>query len=78
MQKIGTINGFVKSIAWFNGKSFEFDGTTRGLTLSALANGAKEGTKIKANFGGKSIEGAREMVIVSAPHDERAKGFWAI
>jgi hypothetical protein len=50
-----------------------FDGTVKGLTLAALAAGARDGDKIQANFGG----GFDAYLITAAPWDARAKGFWA-
>lgn len=73
-----TVNGFVRSTAWINNKAFEFDGTTKGLTRSSIANGAKVGSVILANFAGRIKSDARKMVIISAPHDDRAHGFWTI
>lgn len=73
-KMIGTINGYSKSPAKLGRKSFNFDGTTLGLVKSAIANGAKIGDIVKANFGG----GFKPMTIISAPHDSRANGFWAI
>lgn len=76
-KMIGTVNGFIYSRAWLGNKQFGFDGTTRGLVQSAIKIGASDGSAIKANFGGSSKAGARDMTIVSAPHDGRAGGFWA-
>lgn len=75
---LGTVNGYVRSTAWIASKKFEFDGTTLGLVKSAIANGAKAGTKVQANFGGRLKSAAREMIIINAPHDERANGYWAV
>lgn len=77
MRKLGTINGYVSSVAWLGNKSFTFDGTLKGLVLSATAIGAKSGDKLKANFGGISKSSARDYTIIAAPHDDRANGFWA-
>lgn len=74
----GTVNGFVRSTAWINNKAFEFDGTTKGLTRSAIANGAKAGTIVLANFAGRIKSDARKMMIAAAPHDDRANGFWTV
>ena len=76
-RMIGTVNGFVQSSAWIGSKPFLFDGTVKGLVRSAVSVGAKAGTSVKANFGGTTKAGARDMVIISAPHDDRAMGFWA-
>jgi hypothetical protein len=73
MQKLGTVNGYSVSPARFGRKAFLFDGTVKGLTLAALAAGARDGDKIQANFGG----GFRAYLITAAPWDARAKGFWA-
>jgi hypothetical protein len=73
MQKLGTVNGYSVSPARFGRKAFEFDGTVKGLTLAALAAGAKAGDKVQANFGG----GFQSYRISAAPWDARAKGFWA-
>ena len=73
---LGSINCFVDSNAWLGEKIFNFDGTTKGLVKSAIANGAKAGDKVLANYGGQSKECARGYRIVSAPHDNRAGGFW--
>ena len=72
-HKLGTVNGYSVSPARFGRKAFSFDGTTKGLTLSAIAAGAKAGDRIQANFGG----GFREYRIAATPWDDRAKGFWA-
>lgn len=75
-KMLGCINARASSSAWLGKKRFEFDATTKGLVKSAIANGAKVGDKIKANYGGNSKKGARDYTIVSAPHDDRAGGFW--
>lgn len=75
-MKIGNVNAFVKSTGWIGKKLFEFDGTTKGLVKSAIANGAIEGTKVFANFAGKLRSEAKEYRIVLALHDDRANGFW--
>ena len=77
MTKIGILNARVKSTAWIGNKKFEFDGTVKGLVRSAVSIGATDGTKIKANFGGRLKSEARDIMIISAPHDNRAMGFWA-
>jgi hypothetical protein len=73
MQKLGTVNGYSVSPARLGRKAFEFDGTVKGLTLAALAVGAKAGDKVQANFGG----GFRDYRIHATPWDARANGFWA-
>jgi hypothetical protein len=73
MQKLGTVNGYSVSPARLGRKAFDFDGTIKGLTLSALAAGAKAGDKVQANFGG----GFQAYRITAAPWDARANGFWA-
>ena len=78
LKKPGTINGFVKSVAWIGSKAFEFDGTTKGLVRSAVSNGATVGTEVLANFGGRLKSGARKLQIVAAAHDDRAFGYWAV
>lgn len=72
-HKLGTVNGYSVSPAWFGRKAFSFDGTVKGLTLSALASGARDGDKVQANFGG----GFRAYRIRATPWDARANGFWA-
>lgn len=74
---LGNVNGFVKSNAWLGSKRFEFDGTIKGLVRSAIANGAKANAMVQANFAGLTKSGARDYKIISAPHDDRANGFWA-
>jgi hypothetical protein len=78
IAKLGNVNGFVRSTAWIGKKSFEFDGTIKGLVKSAIANGAKEGSKIEMAIGSRLRSTAKKMEIISAPHDDRAGGFWAI
>lgn len=75
---LGTVNGYVFSIAQVNGKQFYFDGTTKGLVLSALAAGAKLGDIIDANYGGRLLENATsKMQLVESPGDSRTGGYWA-
>ncbi len=73
-HKLGTVNGYSVSPARFGRKAFSFDGTVKGLTLSALAAGARDGDRIHANFGG----GFRAYRICATPWDARADGFWAL
>lgn len=75
-KMIGSINCYVVSCAWFGTKKIHFDGTIKGLTIAAIAAGAKVGTRIKANFGGTLKSDTREMTLISTPHDLRASGFW--
>jgi hypothetical protein len=71
-KMIGTVNGFVQCTAKLRNKKFTFDGTTRGLTISARGLGAKEGAIIHANFG-LSVS---KMRLEATPWDDRAGGFW--
>lgn len=73
-HKLGTVNGYSVSPARLGRKAFTFDGTVKGLTLSAVANGARDGDRIHANFGG----GFRAYRIHATPWDARANGFWAL
>ena len=73
---LGSINCYIDSRAWLGQKSFGFNGTTLGLVKSAIANGAKAGDKVLANYGGRLKDHAREYRIIAAPHDNRADGFW--
>ena len=73
-RKLGTVNGYSVSSARLGRKAFTFDGTVKGLTLSAVANGAKAGDNVHANFGG----GFRAYRIHATPWDARANGFWAL
>ena len=73
-HKLGTVNGYSVSPARFGRKAFDFDGTVKGLTLSALAAGAKTDDKVQANFGG----GFRAYRICATPWDARANGCWAL
>jgi hypothetical protein len=70
--KIGSINCYSASLATFGKKQFVFDGTTLGLVKSALKEGAKAGSRIKADYGA----GLQPHTVVAAPHDQRAGGFW--
>ena len=72
-HKLGTVNGYSVSPARFGRKAFSFDGTVKGLTLSAIAAGAKAGGIVQANFGG----GFRAYRICATPWDARANGYWA-
>ena len=72
-RKLGTVNGYSVSPARLGRKAFTFDGTVKGLTLSALSIGARDGDRIHANFGG----GFRAYRIHATPWDARANGFWA-
>ena len=72
-KMIGTVNGFVLCRARLGRKPFTFNGTIKGLTLSALAAGAKPGATVYASFGG----GERPYTIEPTPYDLRANGFWA-
>lgn len=73
-KMIGSIGCFATAPAKIGRKRFSFDSTTKGLTLSALAHGAKAGTIIQADFGA----GFRKYVIEAAPHDNRCGGYWAV
>jgi hypothetical protein len=70
---IGTINGYSESPARFGRKRFTFDGTTRGLVRAALANGAKVGDTVQADFGC----GFKPMSLYINPMDDRCGGVWA-
>jgi hypothetical protein len=72
-KMIGTINGYSISPARFGRKRFDFDGTVLGLVRAAVANGAKSGDTIHANFGG----GMKPMTLYSNPKDDRVGGVWA-
>lgn len=72
-RMIGSIGCYSASPARLGRKAFEFNGTTLDLVRCAVRLGAKDGDKVMANFGG----GFRAMTIKSAPHDNRANGFWA-
>jgi hypothetical protein len=74
VKMIGTVNGRVLCSGKFKNKKFNFDGTVRGLTRTVYQMGARDGDKIIANFGGRD----RDMFMQSAPHDDRAFGFWAV
>jgi hypothetical protein len=76
--KLGNVNAFVQSTAWIGRKSFNFDGTIKGLTRSALGNGAVLGTVVLANIAGRIKSDARKYVVQASPNDPRAHGFWAV
>lgn len=71
-KNIGSIGCFSASPAKFGHRSFQFNGTTKDLVITAQKFGAKVGDKIQANYGG----GFRTYTLVSAPHDDRANGLW--
>jgi hypothetical protein len=54
--KLGTVNGRIHSVFKIGRKKLSFDGTTKNLVEVALANGAKQGTKLACNYGGTSYE----------------------
>ena len=72
-KMVGTINGYSLCAAKLGRRKFNFDGTTLGLVRAALAQGAKVGDKVQADFGG----GFKPMVLYSNPRDDRAGGVWA-
>ena len=72
-KMIGTVNGYSASPAKLGRKAFTFDGTTRGLVITATALGAKVGDTIKANYGA----GFRAYKLYSNPMDDRCCGVWA-
>jgi hypothetical protein len=75
--KLGTINGYISSIAKVNGKPFDFDGTCKGLTIAALKAGAKVGDIIHANYGGRLLANATsKMILIASPGDTRTGGYW--
>jgi hypothetical protein len=62
-QMGGTINGYCTMSAKCG------NGTTKGLTRTALAIGLPVGSIIET-------EGGTRMQLVSAPHDDRVGGYW--
>lgn len=70
---IGTVNGYSVSPARFGRIRFQFDGTTRGLVLAAVAAGARVGDMIEANYGA----GFKPYSLYSNPMDDRCGGVWA-
>ena len=76
IKPLGNVNAHARSVGWLGNKAFDFDATTLGLVKAAIANGAKTGDKVLANYSGTLRNCAREMRIIAAPHDVRAGGFW--
>ena len=68
-KMIGSINCRIATQAKSGRKTFVYDGTTLGLTKSALKVGIKVGATITAS--------GFKYIMTSAPHDNRANGFWA-
>jgi len=73
--RLGTVNGFVESQAWLDGEQFTYNGTTLGLVREALKRGATDGSLVATRI---MLGGERVYEIESAPHDDRANGFWAV
>lgn len=78
-KPLGSINAYVNSLVIVGRKHCHFDGTTLNLVKVAIANGAKVGDTVRANYGGLSPQNATyHMFIIAAPHDQRAGGYWAV
>ena len=75
-KMIGTVNGYVNSLFVFKGIRYTFDGTCKGLAIRLSNLGAKHGDRVRANYGGLSLEGLADYRVYSAPHDNRANGIW--
>jgi hypothetical protein len=67
---LGSINCFIKTGLRVGKTSTHYDGTTLDLVKVAVRNGAKADDVVRTE------DGTRYR-IVSAPHDERAGGYWA-
>lgn len=72
-HKLGTVNGYVLSTAWFRGVRLTFNGTTKDLAEILAGRGARVGEKVLANYGGTKKTGAREHSVVA---DGRPCGIW--
>jgi hypothetical protein len=71
-MKLGTINGYQPSPMRYKHKRCTFDGTLRGLTLTALSLGAKPGEIIYGDYGA----GMQKYRLIFAPYDPRCGGYW--
>ncbi len=69
---IGSINCYVSCGFRYDGKQHIFDGTLKGLCLSAQKWGAVAGSIVEAEFGGNY----QKYVLESVPHDNRANFLW--
>jgi hypothetical protein len=74
--KIGTVNGYVTSAASVNGRRFTFDGTTLGLTRSALAAGAQIGDVVRADYGGNGRDMLDYVLQSHGGGDRTPGGVW--
>jgi hypothetical protein len=52
---LGTVNGYMPQRASFEGRSFVYDGTSRGLEKSAIALGAGEGSLVTTHVLGDRV-----------------------
>jgi hypothetical protein len=68
-MKLGSFNCYVPMRGEVNGTRFVFDGTTKGLVLSALAVGGAVGEEVRSEFGVHQL--------VHAPGDHRCGEVWA-
>jgi hypothetical protein len=69
MKQLGSVNQFVQMRARSaRTGDFLIDGTTLDLVRRAVAKGAKVGDVIESELGKHTLK--------SAPHDDRAGGFW--
>lgn len=69
-------NQYAVSAFFVNRKMHYFNGTTMDLAKRVNDLGLRVGKRFKANYGGTERQGAREVVVVAAPHEACAGGLW--